>query len=98
MNTTNGSLFKLGFIVATAEAALALAKSKTQPEHLLNRHASLDFGEVDQARIDANLAAIKSGGRVASAYLMATGAVVLVVTEKGSTTLLTPPELDQPWE
>ena len=94
MDTKNGPRF----IVATAGAALALAKSKTQAEELLDRHRSLDFGEVDQARIDANLAAVKSGGRVATAYLLRTGEVVLVVTEKGSTTLLTPPELDQPWE
>jgi hypothetical protein len=100
MDTNNqaDAPFKLGLVVATAEAALALAKSKTQPEQLLDRHARLDFGEVDQGRTDANLDAIKCGGRVASAYLLATGDVVLVVTEKGSTTLLTPPGLDQPWE
>lgn len=98
MDTTNGPLFSLGLVVASAQAALALAKSRTQPEELLHRHASADFGEVDDARTDANFNAIKSGGRVASAYLLATGDVVLAVTEAGSTTLLTPPELDQSWE
>jgi len=97
MDTNNGPLFDLGLVSATAQAALSLAKSKTQPEELLHRHASVDFGEVDQARTDANLDAIQSGGRIASAYLLPTGDVVLVVTENDSTTLLTPPELDQPW-
>ena len=89
--------FELGQVVATANAAMTLARAKVQPELLLDRHRSADFGEVDDARREANLAAIKSGGRVASAYLLRTGEVVLVVTEKGATTLLTPPELDQPW-
>ena len=97
MDTNNGPLFDVGLVVATAEAALALARAKTQPEELLDRHRSGDFGEVDQARTDANLDAIKSGGRVASAFLLSTGQVVLVVTEAGSTTLLTPPELEHPW-
>lgn len=97
MNRNNGPLFDLGIVIATVQAALSLARAKTQPEELLDRHASGDFGEVDEARTEANLAAIQSGGRVASAYLLVTGDVVLVVTEKGSTTLLTPPELEQPW-
>lgn len=85
-------------VVATAGAALALARAKTQPEQLLDRHRSADFGEVDDAMWQANLDAIQSGGRVRSAYLLPTGEVVLVVTEMGSTTLLTPQELDQPWD
>lgn len=98
MDTNNGPLFDLGQVVATASAALALARAKVQPEQLLDRHRSADFGEVDEADRLANLAAIRSGGRVRSAFLLSTGEVVLVLTEAGSTTLLTPPELDQPWE
>lgn len=90
-------LFELGQVVATANAAMALARAKVQPEILLDRHRSADFGEVDDAQRDANLDAIESGGRVRSAYLLPTGEVVLAVTEKQSTTLLTPTELDQPW-
>lgn len=96
-NTNDGRQFDLGLVVATAEAALALAKAKMQPEELLDRHRSADFGEVDEADRQANLDAIKSGGRVRSAFLLPTGEVVLVVSEARSTTLLTPPELDQPW-
>lgn len=84
-------------VVATAGAVLTLARAKTQPEQLLDRHRSGDFGAVDDAVRRANLEAIHSGGRVRSAYLLPTGEVVLVLTEKGSTTLLTPQELDQPW-
>lgn len=89
-------LLDLGQVVATAGAALALARAKTQPEQLLDRHRSADFGEVDDAIRKANLEAVQSGGQVRSAYLLASGEVVLVVTERGSTTLLTPQELDQP--
>ena len=85
-------------VVATAGAVLALARAKTQPEQLLDRHRSADFGAVDDGIRQANLEAIQSGGRVRSAYLLPTGEVILVVTEKGSTTLLTPQELDQPWD
>lgn len=91
-------LFDLGLVVATGLAALALAKAKTQPETLLDRHGSADFGEVDEARRKRNLEAIRHGGRIESAYLLPTGEVVILVTEKGSTSLLTPSELDQPWE
>lgn len=85
-------------VVATAGAVLALARAKTQPEQLLDRHYSGDFGAVDDAVRQANLDAIGSGGGVRSAYLLPTGEVVLVVTVMGSTTLLTPHELDQPWD
>lgn len=98
MDTQNSPPFDLGQVVATADAALALARAKTQPEELLDRHHSADFGEVSEADRQANLAAIKTGGRVVSAYLLPTGEVVLAVTKNGSTTLLTPAELDQPWE
>ena len=91
-------LFDLGQVVATAGAAIALARAKVQPDLLLQRHRSADFGEADDATQRANLEAIQSGGRIRSAYLLPTGEVVLVVTEMGSTTLLTPQELDQPWE
>lgn len=89
-------LFELGQVVATAGAALALAKARTQPEELLDRHRSGDFGDVGEADRQANLHAVKDGARVVSAYLLRTGEVVLVVTGNRSTTLLTPQELDQP--
>lgn len=93
----SGLPIDLGQVVATAGAALALARAKTQPERLLDRHRSGDFGAVDDATRRANLGGVESGGRVRSAYLLDTGEVVLVVTEKRTTTLLTPQELDQPW-
>jgi hypothetical protein len=90
-------LFELGQVVATPGAALALARAKIQPEELLDRHRSGDFGEVDETARQTNLNAITSGERVRSAYLLPSGEVVLVVTENRSTTLLTPQELDPPW-
>lgn len=93
-----GMRLDLGLVVATAGAALALARARTQPEELLDRFRSGNFGEVDDAVRRANLDAIQSGGRIRSAYLLPTGEVVLVVTHEGSTTLMTTQELDHPWD
>lgn len=87
-------LFELGLVVATEGAALALVKARTQPEELLDRHRTGDFGEVDDADRQANYDAIIDGGKVLSRYTLRTGEVVLVLTgaNRSSTTLLTPPE------
>ena len=90
MDTTNGPLFKMGIVVATAEAALALAKSRTQPEELLDQHASGMFGEVKEQQRRANLDAIRDGGRIVSIFTVASGDRLHVVTESNwsSTTIL----------
>lgn len=79
-------LFETGMVVATGSAALALAKARTQPEELLLRHGSADFGEVDAAQGQANLDAIENGGRVRSIYRLPTGEFLHVVTKVGVTT------------
>jgi hypothetical protein len=84
--------FELGLIVATGCAVLALAKARTQPEELLERHSSAaDFGEVDTAQVKANLEAIKNGGQVRSVYRLTSGEVLHVVSEVGVTTSIVCP-------
>ena len=81
-------LFEMGMIVATGCAALALAKARIQPEELLLRHGSADFGEVDAVQGHANLVAIENGGRVRSVYRLPSGDFLHVVTKVGVTTSL----------
>lgn len=78
--------FEMGLIVATGCAALALARARTQPEALLRRHGSADFGEVDAAEWQANLDAIENGGRVRSSYTLSSGDRLHVITQIGVTT------------
>ena len=80
---------EMGLIVATGCAALALAKSRTHPEEILDRHRAGDFGEVDSVQRQANRDAIEKGGRVRSIYRLATGERLHVITEVGITTSIT---------
>jgi len=73
-------------VVATGCAALALAKARTQPEEILDRHRAGDFGEDDSVQRQANLHAIEESGRVRSIYRLATGDRLHVITEVGITT------------
>ena len=77
---------EMGLIVATGCAALALAKARTQPEELLDRHRAGELGEVDSVHRQANLHAIQKGGQVRSIYRLATGDRLHVITEVGITT------------
>jgi len=78
--------FELGLVVATAGAALAFAKSRTNPDDYLRRHTAGDFGDVDAAELKANIKAIEAGGRVRSIYTLASGDRLHVITDIGSTT------------
>ena len=79
---------EMGIVVATGCAALALAKARTQPGELLDRHRAGDFGEVDSVHRQANLHAIEKGGRVRSVYWLASGDRLHVITDVGITTSL----------
>lgn len=79
-------LFDLGYVVATGCAALALARAATQPEELLERHGSGNFGEVDEAQRQTNLEAIESGGQVRSIFTLRTSERLHVITKIRSST------------
>ena len=86
---------QLGQIVATPGA---LAAAATSPSTLLRRHASGDWGDLDAHDRAANDAALRDGSRLLSAYTVAEGIKVWIITEAAdddghrATTLLLPEE------
>ena len=86
--------FPIGAIVVTPAAADALGTAGESPWKFLARHASRDWGEVDEEDRCANNHAVRSFGRLLSAYTMATGQPVWVITEgdRSATTILLPEE------
>ncbi len=89
----------LGQIVATPGALVALAAAGTSPSTLLSRHASGDWGDLDAHDRAANDAALHDGSRLLSAYLVAEGVKIWIITEaadddghRAATTLLLPEE------
>ncbi|MEX6503921.1 hypothetical protein [Pseudomonas zhanjiangensis] len=90
----SGSRFSPGNIVSTPGALAALREHGKQPCDLLDRHLAGDWGDVcpgDAIRNDQSLA---HGERLFSAYEIASGVVVWVITERDRalTTLLLPHE------
>lgn len=89
-------LFELGSVVATPRALEALRANGDRFEdlRLLRRHASGDWGEVDAEEQAANNRAVNDGTRIRSAYKLADGTKLWVITEadRSATTLLLPEE------
>lgn len=93
------SLFHIGQLVSTPGALAALAEHYTLPEDLLTRHASGDWGDLDAEDIQRNNKALVDGSRIFSAYVLAEGVKVWVITEaqdddgvRSHTTILLPSE------
>ncbi len=90
---------QLGQIVATPGALVALAAADTSPSTLLQRHASGDWGDLDAHDRAANDAALRDVSRLLSAYVVAEGVTIWIITEaaaadghRAATTLLLPEE------
>jgi hypothetical protein len=86
--------FPLGQIVATPGALDALAEAGERPATLLKRHLNGDWGEVDEHDRHENDRSLADGCRLLSAYTLATGMKLWIITEadRSSTTLLLPSE------
>ncbi len=84
----------LGQIVATPAALEALAEAGERPATLLKRHLTGDWGEVDEHDRRENKRSLEDGCRLLSAYTLATGTKLWIITEadRSSTTLLLPSE------
>ena len=85
-------LFALGRLLATPGALAVLEAHGVQPASLLGRHLCGDWGELCQADVEANWAALREGLRLLSSYQLADGEKVWIITEadRSATTLLMP--------
>ena len=86
--------FPLGRLAATPGALEALAASGQTAEFFLARHASGDYGDVNEEDRQSNDEALIHGDRVLSAYRTLRGVKLWVITEadRSSTVLLLPEE------
>lgn len=86
--------FPLGRVVATPAVLRAFERSGDLPSVYLERHRSLDPGTLNAEDQLANLHALEIGARIFSAYLLADGTRVWIITEadRSATTILLPEE------
>lgn len=86
--------FTLGEIVATRGALAALEKAGQPPLLFIIRHLRGDWGEVCEEDWQANDDAVENGERLLSAYTLAAGERLWIITEcdRSVTTILTPDE------
>lgn len=88
------ALFALGNIYATPGALHALADAGQTPEEFIIRHVTGDWGTLPKEDIAENERALKQGNRLFSAYTLADGTRLWLITEwdRSATTLLLPAE------
>ncbi len=86
--------FSLGMVVATQGVLRALEESGESPFEFLDRHASGDWGQLDEEDRAENELSLREGFRLLSAYQMRTGQKLWIITEadRSVTTLLLPDE------
>jgi hypothetical protein len=87
-------LFPLGRMVATPGALALLDYAGVNASTLLVQHQNGDFGDLDEADRVANANAIRNHTRILSAYVLARGERIWIITEadRSVTTLLLPSE------
>jgi hypothetical protein len=73
--------FYLGKIVSTPGALEVLRAANVDPLTLLMRHVRQDWGDLTAADAQANNEALKSGGRILSAYSPPGGIRIRIITE-----------------
>lgn len=74
-----GPLFGLGRLVATRGALAALGRDEIGGA--IGRHASGDWGDLCREDRALNVAALRDGGRLLSAYVSRSGVRFYVITE-----------------
>lgn len=85
----------LGRVVATPGAIAAMDAADTTPMPLLVRHASGDWGDVDEEDARENELSVIHGHRVMSAYILrdkVTKVWIITEADRSSTTILLPSE------
>jgi len=88
----SGTLFPLGRIVATPGALEALARVGRDAQFFLQKHASGDWGALDEHDRAENDYSLAHGFRILSSYRTAAGETLWIITEadRSSTCLLRP--------
>jgi hypothetical protein len=91
---TGPARFSLGSLVATPAALRAMLMSGVDPQTLLLRHVSGDWGDLGEDDRKANDAAVLDGTRILSAYALGAGRKVWLITEadRSASTFLLPSE------
>lgn len=86
--------FPIGQIVATPGALDALGNAKQSLGEFLARHCAADWGDLDPDNRKINNDALRTGGRLLSAYRLANGQCLWIITEsdRSATTVLLPSE------
>ena len=86
--------FQLGNIVSTPGALEAIERAGDTPLPYLARHATGDWGDLDQGDKEENESALKDGLRILSAYRLADETRIWIITEadRSTTTILLPEE------
>lgn len=89
-----GAKFPLGQVVATPGALAALENAAQTPWEFLQRHASGDWGELEEADQRENEFSLTHHLRLLSAYRTAAGEKLWLITEadRSATTFLLPEE------
>ena len=85
---------ELGTTLSTPGALAALEDAGETPVEFLARHAAGDWGEVGAEDWASNDAALENETRILSAYRLATGVKIWIITEadRSATTILLPEE------
>ena len=88
------ALFSLGLVMATPGALEALEQSGQGRSELLARHQTGDWGEIPDEDRKENELSVREGFRILSAYVLANGEKVWLITEadRSTTTFLRPSE------
>src|SRR4051812_19238841 len=86
--------FDPGHVLATPGAIVAIEFARASARELLHRHLTGDWGDLSDDDQLLNEEALESGGRILSAYMLADGETVWIITEadRSATTFLTPEE------
>lgn len=86
--------FSLGQVVATPGALDALETAAQSAMVFIQRHASGDWGEIDEHDRAENELSLRQGFRLMSVYTLNTGVKIWIITEadRSSTTILLPDE------
>lgn len=82
--------FTFGKVAITPRAIEVFEKSQENPITYLKRHMNGDYGEIPEAHVRLNDAAIADGARIMSAYRLKTNEEIWIITEadRSVTTIL----------